>query len=103
MVFIPPIAAGEGLAAGIGMFIFGSGEACGFGEAAGICMPGMFTCACGDGDGDAVGDGAAGGIFMSRMVRSLSCPADNVKTTNTLSDATHTLARIYTSLQTAYW
>src|SRR5713101_8136899 len=55
MPFIPLIAPGDGLAAGIGMFIFCSGEACGFGEAAGICMPGMFICVCGDAEGDACG------------------------------------------------
>jgi hypothetical protein len=39
-----------GVAAGIGMLIFmlGCGEACGFGDAAGICMPGIFICMDGD-------------------------------------------------------
>src|SRR6266849_5974096 len=55
MVFIPPISPGEGLAMGIGIFIFCSGEACGFGEAVGICMPGIFICVCGDAEGDACG------------------------------------------------
>src|SRR5712691_9730767 len=55
MPFIPPIAPGDGLAAGMGIFIFCSGEACGFGEADGICMPGMFICVCGDAEGDACG------------------------------------------------
>src|SRR5205814_7830694 len=55
MPFIPPIAPGEGLAMGIGIFIFCSGEACGFGEATGICMPGIFICVCGDAEGEAAG------------------------------------------------
>jgi hypothetical protein len=55
MCFIPPISTGEGLAMGIGMFIFCSGEACGFGEAVGICIPGIFICVCGDAEGDACG------------------------------------------------
>jgi hypothetical protein len=62
MPFISPIAPGEGLAAGIGMFIFCSGEACGFGEAGGICMPGIFICIF---PGDAVGDAAGIGMFIS--------------------------------------
>src|SRR6267154_5741834 len=38
-----PIAPGEGLAPGVGMFIsIFCGEAFGFGEADGICMPGIF-------------------------------------------------------------
>ena len=53
--FIPPIWPGEGLAIGIGMFIFSPGEACGVGEVAGICMPGIFICVCGAADGDACG------------------------------------------------
>ena len=52
MPFIPSISLGEGLAIGIGIFIFCSGEACGFGEAVGICIPGIFICVCGD-EGDA--------------------------------------------------
>jgi hypothetical protein len=63
MPFISPIAPGEGLAVGIGMFIFCSGEASGFGEAVGICMPGMFICVCGDGEGEACGIGMPG-IFI---------------------------------------
>src|SRR5882672_5333443 len=55
MPFIPPFSPGEGLAIGIGMFIFSPGEACGFGEVVGICMPGMFICVCGDAEGDACG------------------------------------------------
>src|SRR6266705_4153051 len=71
MPFIPPIWPGEGLAAGIGMFIFCSGEAAGIcmpgmfiwvcGDAEGevdgicICMPGMFICVCGDAEGEADG------------------------------------------------
>src|SRR2546430_13466943 len=74
MPFIPPISPGEGLAIGIGMFIWCSGAACGFGEAAGIfiprvilcdgpgegdavgiCMRGIFICVCGDAEGDACG------------------------------------------------
>jgi hypothetical protein len=50
MAFIPPVSPGEGLAIGIGIFIWCSGEACGFGEAAGICIPGVISC-----------DGLAGG------------------------------------------
>ena len=50
-----PFAPGEGLAAGMGMFIFCSGEAWVFGEAAGICMPGIFICVCGDAEGEADG------------------------------------------------
>ncbi len=53
MPFIPLISPGEGLAIGIGMFIFCSGEACGFGEADGICMPGIFIWVCGEADGEA--------------------------------------------------
>ena len=53
--FMPVIVPGEGLAIGIGVFIFCSGEACGFGEAVGICMPGIFVCICGEGEGDAGG------------------------------------------------
>ena len=55
MPFIPPISPGEGLAVGIGIFIFCSGEACGFCEAVGFCIPGMFICVCGDGAGEACG------------------------------------------------
>ena len=51
MPFIPPVSPGEGLAIGIGIFIWCSGEACGFGEAAGICIPGVISC-----DGLAEGD-----------------------------------------------
>ena len=53
--FIPPIRPGEGLAIGIGIFIFWSGERRGPGEAVGICMPGMFICVCGDAEGEACG------------------------------------------------
>jgi hypothetical protein len=52
MPFVP---AGDGLAAGIGIFIFCSGEDCGFGEAEGVCMPGMFICGCGDDEGEGCG------------------------------------------------
>ena len=55
MPFIPPISPGEGLAMGIGIFIFCSGVPCGFGEAAGICMPGIFICVCGGAEGDDCG------------------------------------------------
>ncbi len=43
-----------GDALGIGMFIsiLGCGEACGFGDAVGICIPGMFICVGGDDDGE---------------------------------------------------
>src|SRR5215813_11504135 len=44
-----PIAFGDGLAIGIGMFIFCSGD----GDAVGICIPGI--CVCGVFDGDGVG------------------------------------------------
>src|SRR6266404_5677862 len=54
---IAPIGLADGLDDGIGMFmsIFCSGEACGFGDADGICMPGIFICVCGDAEGDACG------------------------------------------------
>src|SRR6266850_4438585 len=55
MPFIPPISPGEGLAMGIGIFIFCSGTPCGFGEAAGICIPGICIGVCGDGEGDDCG------------------------------------------------
>src|SRR5207247_1253792 len=58
--FIPPICPGEGLAVGIGIFIFCSGEPCGLGEAVGICMPGMFICVCGDAEGEACAMGMPG-------------------------------------------
>jgi len=61
--FIPLIAPGEGLAPGTGMFIssFGCGEACEFGDADGICIPGMFiSIFCGDADGD----GLVCGVFI---------------------------------------
>ncbi len=53
----------DGLAVGIGMFIsiFWSGVAFGFGEAVGICMPGIFICVC----GDAAGGICIPGIFLS--------------------------------------
>jgi len=60
------IAPGDGLAPGIGIFIsiFGCGEACGFGDADGICIPGMFiSIFCGDADGD----GLVCGIFIPGM------------------------------------
>src|SRR5438876_5288549 len=63
MPFIPPISPGKGPAIGIGIFIFCSGEACGFGEEVGTCIPGIFTCVCGDGEGDAWG-GRIPGIFI---------------------------------------
>ena len=53
MPFIPLMSPGEGLAIGIGMSIFCPGEVCGFGEADGICMPGIFICVCGEAEGDA--------------------------------------------------
>src|ERR1700704_4332398 len=91
-----PFAAGDGLAAGMGMVIFGSGEGFGLGEAIGICMPGMFICVCGEGEGkgDGDGDGDAFGIFMPGMVRPFSSPFDIVKAKSTLSSARHTLPRI---------
>src|SRR6266852_2894354 len=65
MPFIPLIAPGEGLAPGIGMLIFCSGEPCGFGEADGICMPGIFICICGDAEGEAAGICIPGMLPMS--------------------------------------
>jgi hypothetical protein len=59
---IRPIGLADGLAEGIGIFIFISGEADGPGEA-GICIPGIFICACGDDDGDACGS-CMPGIFI---------------------------------------
>ena len=55
MPVIPLVEPGDGLAAGIGIFvsIVCWVEACGFGEAVGICMPGIFSCFCCDGEGDA--------------------------------------------------
>jgi hypothetical protein len=58
--FIPSVGPVAGLAPGIGMFIFCSGDACGLGEADGICMAGMFICVCGDVEGDACGICMAG-------------------------------------------
>src|SRR6266404_3052411 len=52
MPFIPPISPGEGLAMGIGIFIFCSGVPCGFGEVAGIWLLGIFSCVCGGSEGD---------------------------------------------------
>jgi len=88
--FIPPIWPGEGLAIGIGIFIFCSGEPCGLGEefgimagifiwvwgdaegdACGICMPGMFICICrgeGCGAADCFGDEGCIGIFIPGML-----------------------------------
>ena len=77
-MFIPPmstpgiapmglgIGLDEGLADGSRMFmsIFCWGDACGFGEDAGICMPGMCVCVCGDAEGDA-GCICIPGIFIS--------------------------------------
>src|SRR5512138_2779666 len=56
---ISRIGLAEGLAEGIGIFmsIFGFGEACGFGDGVGICIPGMFICI--------FGDGSAAGMFIS--------------------------------------
>ena len=61
MPFIPPVSPGEGLAIGIGIFIWCSGEACGFGEAAGICIPGVISC-----EGLAEGDDV--GIFIPGVI-----------------------------------
>ena len=54
----------DGLADGIGIFIC-SGDALGVGDAAGICIPGMFICICGEaeGVGDACGICIPGIIF----------------------------------------
>src|SRR5437016_4182351 len=66
-----PIAPGEGLAPGIGIFIPGificgdaAGCALGEGEACGICIPGIFICIC---RGDDDGEGLACGIFIPGM------------------------------------
>ena len=50
-MFISIFGEAPGDGEGIGMFIsiFCCGEALGFGEAVGICMPGIFICICGDG------------------------------------------------------
>jgi len=93
MPFIPPIVPGEGLAIGMGMFIFCSGEPCGFGEAAGICIPGMFICVWGDAEGDGCGicipgificvcgdcDGEACGICIccAEGLGSADCPGED--------------------------
>jgi hypothetical protein len=55
-----PIAFGEGLAPGIGIFIFESGE----GEAAGIGIPGVCRWVCVP-DGDGAGLGAATGVGLA--------------------------------------
>src|SRR5919199_6606773 len=76
------LAPGDGLAAGIGMFIsiFCSGDACGLGEGelAGICIPGMFSICCGDACGDAPGEGEDVGIgmLMPGMFCMLAFPVD---------------------------
>jgi hypothetical protein len=68
----PGDAAGE--AAGIGMFIsnFCGGEACGFGEAVGICMPGIFVFICMGADrgvADCLGDDdGCAGMFIPGML-----------------------------------
>ena len=54
MPFIPRVSPGEGLAIGIGIFIWCSGEACGFGEVDGFCIPGVISCF-GLAEGDDVG------------------------------------------------
>ena len=62
---------GEGLAVGVGIFIFCCEEACGLGEGAGdgdgagICIPGMFICVCGEGEGEAAGVCILGLLVMS--------------------------------------
>src|SRR5258708_35467576 len=65
--FSPPFAPGEGLAPSIGILIFCWVEDCGFGEAEGICMPGIFICVCGDDEGDACG------ICMPGMFIGICC------------------------------
>jgi len=42
--------------------IFGCGEACGFGDADGICIPGIFICDGGEAEGVALG---MPGMFIS--------------------------------------
>ena len=64
MPFIPLISPGEGLAVGICMFTFCSGEARGFGEAAGICIPGIFISLF---SGVGEGEGPAGREFIPGM------------------------------------
>src|SRR6266540_2910040 len=53
------------------MSILCCGEACGFGEAVGICIPGMFICICcgeGCGDADCLGDAGRAGIVILGML-----------------------------------
>src|SRR5205807_717510 len=94
MLPMPPrvsgLAADDGLACGVGLFmgidmvmsIFcpGDGEACGVGDGdpAGICIPGMFCMSilCGDAAGAGVGE--AVGICMPGMFSIPLCPADGV-------------------------
>ena len=64
MPFIPPIWPGEGLGIGMFMSIFCWGRACEFGDADGVCIPGMFICDCGEGEGVAVGI-CIPGMFIS--------------------------------------
>ena len=63
-IFISVFGEAPGDGDGIGMFIsiFCCGEACGLGDAVGICIPGMFICICGEACG--LGDAVFCGIFM---------------------------------------
>ena len=63
------ICTGDGLAMGIGIFIFGSGEACGLGEAIGICIDSGDTF----GFGEAAGVGDGEGIFMPGISCAFPC------------------------------
>src|SRR6266853_3603174 len=69
MPLVPPAAPGEGLAPGIGIFIFCSAAGCEFGEAEG-CMPGIFICVCGD------EEGVACGICMPGIFIGICCGDD---------------------------
>jgi hypothetical protein len=84
-----PAPAPEGLAPGIGIFIFCSPADCELGEAEGICMPGVFICVCGDDEGEGCGicmpgvftcvcgddEGVACGICMPGMFIGFDCGA----------------------------
>ena len=74
---------------GIGMFICISGDAVGEGDAAGICMPGIFGIdGFGDGEGFAAGVGVGDGIGIP--CRCCACAAKTIRGIN---------ARILSDLQ----